>query len=103
MKQIKFIDVWVAKTSSNIEDNKVYKTKGFKTLFKKDYYYNAEETFLILNDKQELTPVSKFNDDLQVFNSEQEANQHVNERKQYWLSWFIKERDNYAEKVKQYQ
>ena len=60
MEQIKLNELWISDTSSDPNKNKVYKTTGFKINFQKDRYHSAEETYLILNDKKELRPVSKY-------------------------------------------
>lgn len=96
-KTIKLEDIWIADTNS--KKSIVYKTKGFKTLFRKDRYYEASESWLYYNQDNELVYLYSYDEDTKVFLNENDAYKHIEKRKKHWLDWYEKQVKEYTDKV----
>ena len=103
MRLPKLQEFWISDTSSDYKKNKVYKTKGIKVSFKKDKYYDAEETVLLFNDEGALCPISSYEEDFKAFDNQVSAEQHRRYREQHWLDWYKKQVKEYQEKVDEYK
>lgn len=96
-KTIKLQDIWIADTNST--KSIVYKTKGFKTNFRKDRFYNPTECWLFYNQEEELVHLPTYDEDTKAFLTEEEANNQLKKRKKYWLDWYKKQVKEYTDKV----